>query len=103
MTDKILFSETQQFRQIWIWIILIPVNGLFMFGLIKQVVFHQQFGDKPAPDAVLIVVTLFLAALTYLFVIMRLETKISQEGIDVRFYPLQGTYRHYTWNNMIRS
>src|SRR4030095_15257079 len=89
--------------QIWIWIILIPVNGLFMFGLIKQVVFHQQFGDKPAPDAVLIVAVLFLAAITYLFVIMRLETNISQEGIDVRFYPLQGTYRHYTWNNMIRS
>jgi len=103
MPDKILFSETQRFKQIWIWIILIPINGLFLFGLIQQVIFHQQFGDKPASDAVLIVAALFMAALTYLFIIMRLETKITSEGIDVRFYPLQWTYRHYTWDNMVRS
>jgi len=103
MPDKILFSETQRFKQIWIWIILIPINGLFIFGFIKQVILHQPFGDKPASDAVLIVAALFMAALTYLFIIMRLETKITSEGIDVRFYPLQWTYRHYTWDNMVRS
>ncbi len=103
MSDKILFTETQQFRQIWLWILLIPINVLFVFGVIKQVIFNQQFGDKPAPDAVLIIATLFMTALSVLFYIMRLETKITEEGIDVRFYPLQSTYRHYSWDKMVRS
>jgi hypothetical protein len=58
MDNKILFAERQRFKQIWLWLILLGVNGLFIFGLIKQVIFGYQFGDKPMSNVALIIVTI---------------------------------------------
>ena len=47
MDKEVLFTERQRFKQWWLWLILLGVNGLFLFGVFKQVIGGQQFGDKP--------------------------------------------------------
>ena len=48
------FSEVQRFKIKWAWMGMIALNGLFIYAIIKQVVFGESFGTKPAPNWVLI-------------------------------------------------
>jgi hypothetical protein len=99
-SDIFLFEERQHFRQWWHWLIIGAVNGLFLFGVWKQVINHEQFGDKPMSDAGLLamaVISLICSAMLYR---LRLETRISKEALNVRFYPFQLKYRCYPWSQM---
>ena len=33
MDKEVLFTERQRFKQWWLWLILLGVNGLFLFGV----------------------------------------------------------------------
>ena len=35
---KILFSEKQRFTQLWLWVLLMALNLLMIYGIIQQVV-----------------------------------------------------------------
>ena len=41
-----------------------------------------------------------MLVLSFLFFIMKLETRITDTGISVRFYPLQLKFRHYNWEDI---
>ena len=103
MNKEILFTESQKFKQWWIWLILLGVNGLFLFGVFKQVIGGEQFGAKPMGDIGLLIITGLTIALTLLFMKFRLDTKISKEGIYVRFFPFNLKYKHYAWENLTKS
>lgn len=103
MENKIFFSERQRFKQIWLWIILLGINGFFIFGLIKQVILEKQFGDKPMSDIGLFIVTTLTLFLSFLFFNLRLETKIKTDGIYVRFFPFQLNFKHYPWDRLNQS
>ena len=103
MNDKILFSERQKFSQWWLWLILIAVNGLFLFGILKQVISGQQFGDKLMSNTGLILTDGLILLLTILFLNSRLETKIKNDGIYVRYFPFYLIYKYYSWDNLTKS
>lgn len=100
MKDEILFEERQHFRQIWLWVLMAGVNGIFIYGIIQQIILGKPFGDKPASDAVLLITSLFLLAMTAGLMIMRLDTRITSDSIDVRFYPVHRSFRHYSWPSL---
>lgn len=103
MNEEILFRETQKFRQWWLWLILIGINGLFLFGVFRQVIGGEKFGDKPMSDTGLIMATIFTIILTLLFTSFRLETIIKNDGIYVRFFPLHLKFKHYNWEKLTKS
>ena len=103
MNKEIIFTESQKFKQWWIWLILLGVNGLFLFGVFKQVIGGEQFGDKPMGDTGLLFITGLTIVLTLLFVMMRLDTTINKEGIYVRFFPFHLKYKHYAWEKLTKS
>lgn len=88
MEGKILFSEKQRFNQWWLWVILIGINLLFLYVAIFQ------------PNIILTLSFVFTLILTLLFLICRLETRISEKKIYVRFYPLQLKYKEYKWSEI---
>ncbi|PZP48767.1 MAG: hypothetical protein DI598_09420, partial [Pseudopedobacter saltans] len=98
--DEVLFSETQRFKQWWLWLLLLGLNGLFLFGVFKQVILKQQFGDKPMGDAGLIIITSVMILFTLLVLSFNLETRIQKEGIYVRFFPFQFKFKFYAWNTL---
>jgi len=105
MSDKILFKESQRFKQILLWVLLISI---FVFvsipainGLIKQLFCGQLYGNRPMSNEGLIAVTtvsvLIPILLMILFGIMKLETLIKEDGIYVRFFPFHKTYKYFPW------
>lgn len=103
MRNEVVFSETQRFKQIWIWAILLGVNGLFFYGVITQVFFGKTFGTKPMDDTGLILVMLFVMLLTIFFLYLRLDTTISKDGIHYRFMPFQREFRKVPWDSISKS
>ena len=103
MNDKIFFSEKQCFKQIWLWLILIGVNGLFIFSFIRQVIFGLPFGGKPISNIGLIIMTILTLLLSFLFLNLRLETSIKANGIYVRFFPFHLTFKYYPWDKLNQS
>ncbi|NGM62867.1 hypothetical protein G5B30_13195 [Sphingobacterium sp. SGG-5] len=98
MDNETLFVERQRFKQWWIWLILLILNGFFLYGVFKQVVGGQQFGDKPMSDTELLIATGLTIILTLLFVSCRLVTQVKVDGIYVRFFPFHLKYKRYPWD-----
>ncbi|MDJ1483145.1 hypothetical protein QNI16_21790 [Cytophagaceae bacterium YF14B1] len=88
MEEQILFSEKQYFRQWWLWLILIFLNGIALYKLVSQTT-ENNF-----------IPIVIQTILTILFLILRLETQIKSDGIYVRFFPFHLQFKHYTWNSL---
>ena len=93
MESEVLFTESQKFKQWWLWLILGCINGLFLFGVYKQVFLEQQFGDNPMSNSGLIIATGILMLITILFINCKLETIIKKDGIYVRFFPFHFKFK----------
>jgi len=90
--NKVLFKESQQFRQWWYIVFIlaatVPAMVICVYTLYQQVVRGIQVGDSPAPNAVMILVFIALCISIWIFFSMKLEVWIDQEGIYYRFFPL---------------
>ena len=96
MTAKILFSETQRFKQWWLWLILLFACAVPFYGLYEQLQAPQPFAD-PAKNTGMILSTLIMLPVMALFLFMRLETQIKEDGIYVRFFPIHFKFRRFVW------
>ena len=103
MSYTILFTERQKFKQWWVWVILLILNGILLFGVFKQVIGGQQFGDKPAGNTELLILSGLLLLFTLLFFNLRLDTIIKQDGIYVRFFPFHLKFKYFSWDSMTKT
>lgn len=100
MKDYQRFSETQKFRQWWLWFIFAGIKGVMGFFIVTQVLIGRPFGSNVVDNAMLLIGFLFMLILSLLFFIMKLETRITDTGIAVRFYPIQLKFRNYKWEDI---
>ena len=100
MSDTTLFYEKQRFTQWWVWLILIGINAIVLFGVIQQIVFGKEFGNKPSGDAGLIIIAVLCILTLAAFYSFKLETFIKEDGIHVRFYPFHLKFRHHKWSDI---
>lgn len=84
---KIDFKEEQKFTQWWLWIILIGIGIIPIFGIYKQLILGEKFGDNPMSDFGLILFCLFSFSILALFWFIRLKTEIDQGEIRINFSP----------------
>ncbi|CEA14951.1 MAG TPA: hypothetical protein GXZ44_00295 [Fermentimonas caenicola] len=98
--NKINFIEEQR-QGPFIWIVLLLINSIFIFGTIKQIGMGEPFGDTPMSDIGLIIVAvLILLSSLPLAVFCKLQTFINSDGIYIRYFPFQWKYKLYDWNNI---
>ena len=100
MDTKILFSETQRFKQWWLWLLLFAINAVMLYGAYVQVIKGQPFGDKPASNTSLLIGCGISLLITILVLNFRLDTQVKNDGIYVRLFPLQLSFRFFPWNNL---
>lgn len=100
MQTKELFKETQRFTQWWLWALLLGVNGLFLYGLLRQILLEQQWGNNPLSTVWLFIIFGTTFFLTLLFRSFRLETRIKEDGIYVKFFPFHFNYKKYEWTTI---
>ena len=103
-----IFSETQRFRQPWLWVMFgllwVSFTGIFVYGIYRQVIHHIPFGSNPMSDTGLMITSIatwiLLTAILMLFLTARLDTRIDREGIHYRFFPIHKNERHIAWKNI---
>ena len=108
MTDKILYTESQRFKQIIVWVLLIAififVSTPQIYILVKQVFIGIPVGNKPMSNEGIWVVTsvsiLIPLLIIQLFLLMKLETQIKEDGIYVRYLPFQMKFKYYSWTDL---
>ncbi len=83
--EEILFREEQKMKQWWLWIMLILLLALPIYGLIQQMIFKIPFGNNPAPDFVLILIISLMGLLCYFFFSIRLITTINKDSIHIKY------------------
>jgi hypothetical protein len=100
MDNEPLFLESQHFRQIWLWIILMGTDSLFIIIAAKRLFSDHQVMEKSMSVSGLLILTTTLLLIAIMFYIMNLDTIIREDGIYVRFYPFQLKYKCYQWNKL---
>lgn len=79
------FHEVQYFHQRWRLAILAGLVTVFLYGCYQQVVRGQPWGNQPVSNALLVVITLALAALIYWLLRMHLVTEVRDRELYVHF------------------
>ncbi len=95
MENKFEFTEKQRFTQWWLWLLLSAVMMYIIYNFIED---RQYFSTLELAISILIPILVII-----LFLAIRLETKIDAQGIYVRFFPFQITFRHYPWRNITKA
>ncbi|MBL85284.1 MAG: hypothetical protein CMO82_01345 [Winogradskyella sp.] len=84
---KIEFKERQKFTQWWIWLILIGLSIIPVYGIYKQLIMGIPVGTKPVSDLTMTILSIFIFGLIYFNWYMTLITEINKDGIKMRFIP----------------
>ena len=80
------FSEQQKFTQWWLWLILIGITIITIYGLYKQIYLGEQFGDKLMSNFGLFFYLILSFLVLILFLVMKLNTTINSDGIQMSFF-----------------
>jgi len=103
MNDSILFREKQRFNQIWLWLLMMTINGIFLYACFLQLIQNQKFGSNPMSNNMLIFTFIMIVVFTILLRILYLDTLIGENGIYVRFSPFQRKYKFFDWNAISKA
>ncbi len=87
-----IYREVQQFRQVWIWVIVSALSGLAWYAAVMQLLLHRPLGGSPMTDILSVLFSLiFGIGLPALFFFGRLITEVRDDGIYIRFIPFHRT------------
>lgn len=100
MESDVLFSEKQRFKQWWIWLLMIGMNGFILTGIYFKLKNDAAIASEEVDNTSLVIVACVSIVLTLMFFLLRLDTQIKADGIYVRFFPLRLKYRHYNWEDL---
>jgi len=95
---KLIFKESQKFRQWWLWLFLIGSSIIPIAMYYKQIILGEPIGSKPMKDTGLYVMILVFILLLVIFWFLELRTHITNETITMKYFPFVN--RKITWNDI---
>jgi len=99
MQEPLLFSEKQKFR-LPVYVIFLGVPLLFLYGIYVQLIEGRPWGNNPVSNGWLIATFTLTLLFTLFFVIAKLETRITKEGVYVRFFPIHRSFKFFPWSKI---
>ncbi len=94
MKEEVLFNEKQRFTQWWIWVIIFMACIIPLWQIYTAIINYQNALSNPSTYIGLITILLLMG----LLLSTKLETKIQNDGINVRFIPFIFKYKVYNWD-----
>jgi hypothetical protein len=92
--EDLAYHEVQQFRQIWIVLIVAFLAAIAWYTFAVQIILGEPFGTNPAPDiVVLIILAIFGIAFPLWFFVMKLEIQVTGTALRFRMYPLHPSWK----------
>ena len=95
------FTETQRFTQWWLWVILIGVLLIPIYGMYKQMFLGEPFGDNPTSNIGLIVFFVTILGLVIGFRLIKLHTTVDAKGISFDFLPFSS--KEILWSEVLTA
>lgn len=89
-----IYTETQRFRQAWIWAILLGVTALVMGTMVNKLLNDPQV--TPIELVFPVVLVLFINGL---FFSIRLTTRLDASSLTFSYFPFL-THRKYDWTKI---
>ena len=86
------FNESQRFRQWWIYLIIVMTIATWIFVFFSSA--QEEDPDKSISTLGLIGGSIIPVLLIIMLIILRLVTKIRDDGIYIQFKPLQFKQKH---------
>lgn len=100
--SEVIYREVQRPSPWWFWGLIFPIALLFWYGFIQQILFDIPFGNKPAPNFMLIIVW-FIFGVAFPIVTIaffKLIIEIHHDGIYIRFVPFHMHYRVFSYEDL---
>lgn len=86
---KNYFQEEQKFSQKWVWIFLILTFLLVSEVVVVSISIGKSVDNSSfSKEIIVLIFTVVFSAVFWLFLIMKLEVKVTDEGIVYRFFPI---------------
>lgn len=99
--EKILFYEKQRLTQWWLWLIVIVAQLIPMFLNFRKL-YLAGFMEKPEIMLSTLGSSVFILILSLLLIYsVKLETRITEQGVYVRMFPLGFSFKFYPFSNML--
>jgi hypothetical protein len=87
------FTEVQRYRQWWIWLSIAVVNTIVFVKVVTGFNAATASFNLLAP-------ILFIVTFDLFFFLVRLETKIDEVGIWIRFFPFHLRFKCISWTTV---
>ena len=98
-----LFRETQYFRQLWLWALVLFISLISLYGAFQQLILGKPFGNNPSPDSVMVVLAVIFGIILPLFMYKtNLTTEVRENGLYFRYFPFHLSF-HRIANEEIRG
>jgi hypothetical protein len=98
----VYFKEEQKFRQVWIWMLLLALSGIWVWQMIQQVFMGIPFGNNPASNLGVILTGIFPVLTIILFRMLTLVTSVDEEGVHYGFRPFQRKLKNIKTEDILR-
>ena len=96
-----IYHEVQKFRQVWIWVVVLAIVGLEWYAVVRQLLLHRPFGDRPMSDFLTVIFWfIFGIGLPALLFFCQLTTEVRDDGIYIRFSPFHRTFRRIAFTEI---
>ncbi len=97
------FHEEQQFRQTWVWIILIVPTIILWYIAIQELIFGNIVGNSNASKEMIFVFWLGFGVLFPLFFYkLKLITQVRQDGLYIKFAPVHFSFKKIQLDDLKR-
>lgn len=87
------FREVQRFRQWYLWVFLLLINGLLAIALYTALFENTTTQPTTAALVALVGSAVLVVLLTTLILLIKLETRIDRHGLYYRFYPIHRKFK----------
>ena len=99
--NNITFHEEQQFRQTWVWVILVIPTVILWYIAIQELVFGNTVGNSNMSKEMLFAFWFGFGALFPLFFYkLKLITQVRQDGLYIRFAPVHFSFKKIPLDNL---
>jgi len=81
------FNESQRFNPFWVWLLLLLILGIWVWGVIQQIIIGIPFGTHDIPNTILLLIGIVPVGIFLLLVLSKLQTFVKKDGIYFRYFP----------------
>ena len=102
--DEVLYAEKQQFRQWWLWLLILIAPVSILCVIFQQAIAGISLNNYSKEDLVWIVLALILGVIIPLgMYFIRLDTVVIRSGVYIRFSPFHRNWRVFSSNNIQKA